>query len=452
MIPSNNQNQKSSCFSVRINFHFRSAKAEQAKTAIGNAALEGARANQFKELISRCLSVYEVVLAGLEYNFDFTHFGFKLCVFGYSEKLPLSVRYILGYVLKLKFNATNFHAIKEYFIDIFRNLFISLSSHLDEGTEAILNCEHFPSSDLDAWRRMDMTDMNGGVGFWLELLDPCSVQVLIHGSLSENDALLVSDSIRYSTRKSDDSKSHQSLVKPYPRAYDYSPHEGIHIVLVPEPVSHQDNAISTLFPITLKNHHEHILIFIFEHILKECFFNVIRTKEQLGYSVNVGLHQISNIVYLSFIIQSDSDLIFLDERIESFFRDFFPNYLQALSAEEFENHRSALARSFAMKPSDLESECVTMWISIGNGSLDLESASVDAALLSETSNDALIQFFQTHIHPDGEKRIKLGVHIWSKHISDNPVNSYGSHCNGRIFPDRHTLVAELNLEPSCDPM
>jgi len=426
------------------------------------SAFESARMGYFKKLMDHCLSVHEAVLAGLQYDFNFAHFGLKLCVFGYSDKLPLLVQCILEYASNLEFSETDFKAMRNGICFPQILPLGNLSSHLLSGIEAILNCDHFHLSDvIDAWERVNRANITG---FWRELLDSCTIQVLIHGSLSEDEALLLSDSIRTLTSKSNDSNSHQCILKPYPRAYNYIPHEGSHIVLVPESVDHQDNIIAIMFPIALKNSSQHMLLFLLQHILNECFFDVIRTKEQLGYCVSLELRSIGNMLALSFIVQSKSDPIFLDGRIESFIRDFVPNHLKALSIEQFNHHRSASVRSLTMKRANLESECDGIWWYIFSGFLDFESASTDAALLGETGKDALINFFEAHIHPDGKKRIKLGIHVWAKQDSENPINKRRrlyihsrakhnnpivnySEFNGRVFADRRFLVDDLNLQP-----
>ena len=63
---------------------------------------------------------------------------------------------------------------------------------------------------------------------------------------------------------------------------------------------------------------ENALLLLLVQIAAEPCFNILRTKEQLGYLVHCNTRLANGVQGLRFIIQSDKDVIHLDERIEAF--------------------------------------------------------------------------------------------------------------------------------------
>lgn len=54
-------------------------------------------------------------------------------------------------------------------------------------------------------------------------------------------------------------------------------------------------------------------------VLKEPFFTILRTKEQLGYIVRIALHRSYTEQGLMALVQSNHDPAYIEQRIEAFF-------------------------------------------------------------------------------------------------------------------------------------
>ena len=74
----------------------------------------------------------------------------------------------------------------------------------------------------------------------------------------------------------------------------------------------------TLLQIGLDSTRRNMLLQLFAQIIKESCFNVLRTKEQLGYIVFSGVWRQGGVHGLQFIVQSHKKPKFLDSRIENF--------------------------------------------------------------------------------------------------------------------------------------
>jgi insulysin len=84
---------------------------------------------------------------------------------------------------------------------------------------------------------------------------------------------------------------------------------------------HKSSCIMTLFQIGLDSTRSNMLLQLYSQLIKETCFNVLRTKEQLGYIVFSGVWRQGGIHGLQFIVQSHKKPKFLDSRIENFIKE-----------------------------------------------------------------------------------------------------------------------------------
>jgi len=127
---------------------------------------------------------------------------------------------------------------------------------------------------------------------------------------------------------------------------------------------------------------------LFCQIIDEPFFDILRTKQQLGYIVFSGvrrrvsnpyaivdslliLSQI-NTVGLRCIIQSERVPLYLEYRIEDFLRNTVKGMLDKMSSEEFDNYKNALIGRLTEKNKDLGTESSKFWNQITSGGYDFE--------------------------------------------------------------------------------
>ena len=100
-----------------------------------------------------------------------------------------------------------------------------------------------------------------------------------------------------------------------------------------------------------------ILNYIMYYIFNELFYDILRTKEQLGYDVSFTSENESNIFGLRFYVSSSKyspDEIL--ERISKFIVDYDINKEQNFTDENFESYKKAMLVDLMEKPLTLEAE------------------------------------------------------------------------------------------------
>jgi insulysin len=88
--------------------------------------------------------------------------------------------------------------------------------------------------------------------------------------------------------------------------------------LVHPNIKEKANCVSYLYPIGTFIPREYILLSLTANILRQSFFDILRTKNQLGYLVSMGSTNIRNFNFIIQKIQSDKPVDFIEEKIGEF--------------------------------------------------------------------------------------------------------------------------------------
>ncbi len=103
------------------------------------------------------------------------------------------------------------------------------------------------------------------------------------------------------------------------------------------------------------------LIGLFTEIINEPTFDVLRTKEQLGYIVFNGIRIFSGILGVKFTLQSDKLPHYLDLRIENFIH-VLAELLDKMTDEQFNNHVKSLSVKKLQEDKTISSQANTYWV------------------------------------------------------------------------------------------
>merc|ERR1712196_27795 len=95
--------------------------------------------------------------------------------------------------------------------------------------------------------------------------------------------------------------------------------------------------------------------------MNEPFFDVLRTKQQLGYSVSCGTRCTSGVEGFCFVVQSNKvSPAVAEARVEAYVSQFASD-LRGLEAKAFNDHRAALVAEKLEKDDALSDEAWRHW-------------------------------------------------------------------------------------------
>jgi insulysin len=106
-------------------------------------------------------------------------------------------------------------------------------------------------------------------------------------------------------------------------------------------------------------------------ILSEPAFNVLRTREQLGYIVSCGQWNAAghSEVGMRVIVQSERAPAYLEERVDAFLDEIFTT-LTNMPEAEFQEHKHGLEKKWTEDPKNIREECNRYWYHIDSGYFD----------------------------------------------------------------------------------
>lgn len=106
-------------------------------------------------------------------------------------------------------------------------------------------------------------------------------------------------------------------------------------------------------------------------ILAEPAFNVLRTREQLGYIVSCSqmVSAGDSNVGVRIVVQSERGPAYLEERVEAFL-DEMKEKFDEMSVTEFEEQKAGLERKWREAPKNMSEETNRYWPQVDSGYLD----------------------------------------------------------------------------------
>lgn len=122
---------------------------------------------------------------------------------------------------------------------------------------------------------------------------------------------------------------------------------------------------------------------------KEMFFDQLRTKEELGYVVSAGIRCLDKFQYISFVVQSEKDVDFLETRIKMFVKGLGRHFEQ-MTSEDFSSFKKSVVACFQEKHKNFSSYSLHLWNRYLKGIVDIDyEKNVIRAVEDITKEDVL---------------------------------------------------------------
>ena len=155
-----------------------------------------------------------------------------------------------------------------------------------------------------------------------------------------------------------------------------------------------------------------LILELFSQIISEPCFNILRTKEQLGYIVFSGIRRAAGIQGFRVIVQSHRHPEYLDTRIEALLRHI-REYIVEMSDDDFIRNKEALADRRLEKPKKLSTLSSKFWLEILSKQFNFNRDRIEVEELKSVTKEVLLDFFDTHLFHESNLRRKISVHVTS---------------------------------------
>ncbi|XP_028137935.1 insulin-degrading enzyme isoform X1 [Diabrotica virgifera virgifera] len=352
---------------------------------------------------------YAAELAGLKWELINTKYGLILGIGGYNNKQHILLKKIMEKLTNFKIDPKRFNILKETYIRNLKNFAAEQPYQHAVYYLTVLLTEHsWTKQELLA--ATDQLTIERLEAFIPQMLSKMHIECLIHGNVNKEKALelvhIVEDGLTTAMSMSP-LLPRQLLLNRELKLEDGSDYS----YEVSNDV-HKSSCIELYYQCGLQSKENNVKLELVAQIVQEPCFNILRTKEQLGYIVFSGVRRSNGVQGLRIIVQSDRHPNYLDSRVEKFLESML-EHITEMSEEDFLKHREALAAQRLEKPKQLNALTNKFWQEITSQQYHYDRANVEVAYLRTLTKEDIIDFYKEVLSKNAEKRKKLTVQVLS---------------------------------------
>lgn len=376
---------------------------------------------------------YDAEVAGLGYSISSSLHGFTVRAQGYNSKISLLLDHILKRLASFELEKPSFGVWKERLIRSFTNIdHASAHSQADYHTDYLLEEGSFPLNErLEA---LETVSFDSLAAFSKLLLAQLNLEVLAFGNISKQDALSISENalsvLGPAPLPSSQTVTLRSYLAP-PNIFHFN-----HLA----PDGHNVNScVKAIFQVCkLTEEKPRALLELFATVVHEPVFNILRTREQLGYIVFSGIHLQRTVAGFRISVQSERSTAVLRHRIGKLLVEL-GSVLEALSDVEFQKYVASLVHKKKEKFQNMGQEAMVLHQHVSSGYYNFRVRDDDIKILETLTKQDLITFYNRYISPASESRSLVYININSP--AARPLTQ--AQVAGTVFA---SLAAKHNIE------
>lgn len=274
--------------------------------------------------------------------------------------------------------------------------------------------------------------------FLLRFLKTLKMKILIQGNFMKDQALDLTQNIlsnmnqeSESTRKLIDLHAHRiPLGATYLRIKSLLPND-------------KNSVIKNYYQIGKASMESECLLELLIKVMREPLFNYIRTKEQLGYSVNCSGKKDSHVLGLTITVESQekrSPSWTVDSKIETFLEGF-SSVLEKMQQSEFDTMKKSILSHKRSPDTDLEMEVTRNWNEIKDSKYQFDRSDIEARQLEILQKSDLTIFFKDHFLPDTMR--KLSVQVIANADDDDSLLQHGYLHLDLLSDEKHNTIKNI---------
>ncbi|CAG2227488.1 IDE [Mytilus edulis] len=258
---------------------------------------------------------YDAELAGLHYGLECTIYGMSFAIGGYNQKQKVLLAKILEKMTTFKVDPKRFEIYKEMYTRSLKNFSAEQPHQHAIYYTSVLMSEFMWTKD-ELLQCVDEMTVEKLDAFIPQLLSKLYIEGLIYGNVTKQIALDIVETVesilttKCNTKPLLPSQTKRLRELQLPDGSSFVYHEKNHV--------HKSSSIEVYYQCGLQQTQPNMLLEMFVQIIAEPCFDILRTKEQLGYIVFSGVRRSNGVQGLRVIIQSDRSPEYVEKRVEAF--------------------------------------------------------------------------------------------------------------------------------------
>ncbi|KAJ4493396.1 Metalloenzyme, LuxS/M16 peptidase-like protein [Lentinula lateritia] len=378
----------------------------------------------FTDLVTDSLEEfsYDAALASLAYSCTSHTKGLYVTLQGYNDKMSVLVQHVLDKVKTLQVRPDRMRVVIEQNKHNWENFFLGQSYQLSEYYGRYLMTQEQWTVD-EYLKELPTISAEEISEHAKNILSDAKLRILVSGNVYKDEAMKIAEMAEAGLGASATSHSDlndRALILP----------QGCNLIkigTIPNP--NQTNSSLTYYVHigSVSDRRRRVVGALLTQILTEPAFNILRTREQLGYVVFCGYWTLPGASEkgIRIVVQSEKTPGYLESRVEAFLEEMKTN-IEVLTPEMFEEHKSSLDKKWREDEKNLAEEASVFASQINSGHLDFYRHITDANTLKNVTKDEVFSLFMSHVHPSSRSRSKLSVQMRAQNIKPKRVSAAAS--------------------------
>ncbi|XP_018577073.1 nardilysin [Anoplophora glabripennis] len=353
--------------------------------------------------------LYPATAADLSYSFSVHEKGLMIKVSGYNEKLPLVIEVISKYLVTLNDHLTEemFSAVKDKVVKSYYNKLIKPSTlSKDVRLKLLVSNSWTPVDKHSAIVNVTLEQVKQ---FYREYMKSLYVKTLVQGNVS---AQVASETIDKFVKAL---QFEQLPENSYPKFKVVQIPNGEKCCRIQGFNKNDANSIITNYyqsgPFSIRNS---VIIEIIMLIIEEPLFDILRTKEQLGYSVYCSIRDTFGVLGYTITVNAQATKFttsYVDERIEAFLKHT-KKLLSDISKEQLNQTKGDLIKTKQCADVHLKEEMNRNWSEIVTDDYLFDKLKQEVEAIGDIKIEEIREWWDKHnIFGNQENYKKLSIQV-----------------------------------------
>ena len=364
----------------------------------------------FNEIVVQIISedTYPAVLAGLSWKLSSTSIGITLEVVGFSDKLGVLLETIIQKMANFDCNDRIFVDVKKSLADAYHDEIIEpyyLNKALRLSIICAKSCNTYErSAALEKIEKKTLKD------YLSKYYKQNYIETIIQGNFTEEEAVNLMKKVGQLIHLDGQMPA---IEEPKLASTELPVGTAVCRVLSLSSQTNKNSSITDYYQLSPANIRLHCLLSVLTSVMDEPCFNILRTKEGLGYYVSASDYDTYGIAGFGVSINSsgnDFDCTHIDNRIENFIKYMNEWINKDLTEDKFKEHVNSLITAKKVPDLQLSEEFFRNWYEIINFEYCFDRLEKEIKCLEMITFDEFKSWSNQQILNNQKKR-KLSIQV-----------------------------------------
>uniref|UniRef100_A0A336LDD6 CSON003781 protein n=1 Tax=Culicoides sonorensis TaxID=179676 RepID=A0A336LDD6_CULSO len=349
-------------------------------------------------------ALYPATMTGIGYQCYSAELGYVIKVYGFNEKLHKIIDIIMKYATTIDqiMEENVVQVMKTQLLKNYHNTFIKPGA-LSRELRLMTIQEYFHPSYIK-YNHLLNTEFDDLKKFIPKFMSNMKIQCLIQGNTAPDQARRIGESVLKALSTNVLETPIETCAKQIPIGSNYICVKSLRDL-------DSNSTVTNYYQVGKSSIRLTAILDMLVSLVEEPLFDILRTKEQLGYEVSMSVRDTFGILGLTITVKNQENKfssMTVDKRIEEFCNEII-NILTNMSSDDFETARDSLIKLKALPDTELKEEVQRNWTEITEEEHIFDRRFREIEHLKQVSQKELIEFYTDLINDKNKRKLSIQV-------------------------------------------